>query len=249
MISLYTSYYPETNPERDRELLTCLRRNLQAPFIDRVCVLNEGGDLSGLGNGKLLIRAWRSRPTYADFFALINELTEKGDVNVIANTDIYFDETLAFLDELEFPNRSLVLTRRQVLADGRTKLIHHSHSQDAWIFQGKVRDVAGDFHLGIPMCDGRIAHEIRRAGYRLSNPAFSIRAFHLHLSGKRNYGATDEVPGPYRSVPLGNLLPLWKHVAMELWGGQRPVPYRWDLHLRMQNLLRKVRGRLKASFR
>jgi hypothetical protein len=65
--------------------------------------------------------------------------------------------------------------------------------------------VYGNFTLGMRGCDNRIAAEFEIAGYRVSNPSKSIRSYHVHNSGIRNYTTTDVIPKPYLTIPTSTL--------------------------------------------
>jgi len=251
MIRLYTSYYREANRDRDAEFRTCLERNLDCAAIDRILVLNEGGDLSKLRSDKLTVRDTKARPTYDDFFGWVNDTTGKNDINIIANTDIYFDDGISILEEADLTNRCLALSRWDAQGDGTARLLELDDSQDAWIFQGRIKDIQGDFHLGIRRCDGRIAYEIRRAGYRLQNPCYTLKAFHLHVTDYRTYEQTDRmlmIPSPFRSVPQCNLFPVWRHAWLRH-ARRRPLPpYRWAFGARLRRLRQRI-GSISPRFR
>src|ERR1019366_3816588 len=89
------------------------------------------------------------------------------------------------------------LTRWDWKSVGSISFFDVDYSQDAWIVRGKVEGVDGSFQLGKPGCDSRIAAEFEKAGYKVSNPSKSIKAFHYHNSGVRNYSENERVPGPY----------------------------------------------------
>lgn len=251
MINLFVAFYRETHAPRDAELRACLRRNLDVPFIDRVFILNEGGELGDLaGAAKVTVRCATQRPSYRDFFAWVNEVTGEADLNLIANTDIYFDPALAALASYPMAGRCLALSRWDVQPDGSATLFRLDRSQDAWIFRGPIRPVEGDFPLGLRGCDGRIAYELKRAGYRVLNPCFTLKTYHLQLSNYRTYEQTSvrcEVPPPYAAVPQRNLLPLWRHVWQRRIRGAAALPYEWDLGLRLRRRLETTRVAVGAG--
>lgn len=150
-------------PERQDELRTCWERN--AGLFDHYST-PEG------------------RPTFTQLFALC----QPGMVNVIANSDIYFDgmgiERLASCD---FGAKTcLAISRWDVKADGSTELWDHRDSQDAWVFYDRP-DIAADFPMGTGGCDNHLLHLIEQAGYKVINPAKTIKAYHLHLVDYRSY--------------------------------------------------------------
>ena len=140
------------------------------------------------------------RVTYRDLFDYANRELPGRRV-ILANTDIFFDHTLARLDDYPLAGRLLCLSRWDLQSDGSWRLFDREDSQDAWIFQSPLPDFACDFHLGIPGCDNRLAWEAEQAGLVVSNPSRSIRAYHLHSSGIRRYTREQRLRGRRRRVP------------------------------------------------
>ena len=76
------------------------------------------------------------------------------------------------------------------------------HSQDVWVFNGAVRNIRGDFHIGVPGTDNSIAYWINNAGYDLSNPSNRIQCIHKHKEETRNYSIKTPIPPPYLWVSV-----------------------------------------------
>lgn len=226
MVRLFTTSYRELRQERAAEYAECLNRNLAESAIDRVLVLAEGADETLRASGRIQTRRIPLRPTYDDFIRWINEVAAPEDVSIIANADIWFDTSLAVAGR--------ALGRREAFALARwdgTRLFDRNDSQDCWIFRGAVNGVAGDFPTGVPRCDNRFLYELQAAGYRVRNPAFSIRAHHVHSGERSEYAhevLPNSVPGPYRYLWPHNLwsLPgtLWHNTRH---GGER-IGWRLD---------------------
>jgi hypothetical protein len=200
MVNLYTSYYQDKDPKRQKELLYCLKKNIENPLINNIFLIVEG-EVKLPINGKLIIIE-ANRPTYRNFFDLINDtVTSPNDISILANTDIYFNDTLQLIDLRE--KQCIALSRWDKRKDG-LRLHNERYSQDTWIFKGKIRNVRFcDFFMGIPGCDNRIAYELNRAGYRLVNPAYSIQSIHYHQSDLHNYDHnTPKIPKPYLYVNI-----------------------------------------------
>jgi hypothetical protein len=120
------------------------------------------------------------RPTFNNFFDHFSE----SNINVIANLDIYFDETIKLVKQIK-PNEVYCLTRYE---DMITEIItfaarHYGHkgeySQDAWIFNG-IPKINADFCIGQRGCDNHLAYLIRESGMKPLNPSKTIRAIHRH---------------------------------------------------------------------
>jgi hypothetical protein len=200
MVNLYTSFYQDKNPIRQNELLFCLNKNIENPLIDNIYLLVEGNVKLPKSDKLIIIKS--NRPTYRDFFDLVNvTVLFSNQISIIANTDIYFNETLSALDLHD--RQCIALSRWDKRKDG-LRLHNERYSQDTWIFKGKIRNVRFcDFYLGIPGCDNRIAYELNRAGYRLFNPANAIQSIHYHQSDLHNYDhKTPKRPKPYLYVNI-----------------------------------------------
>jgi hypothetical protein len=208
MVTLYTSYYQDKNPIRQAELDYCLKQNIDNPFIDRIMIFAESS--LPFTSEKVQIISDK-RPTYNDKFNAINHyIVSPIEISIVANSDIYFDETLKELQSMLNGRFCYALSRYDVKPDSEPVLHQEKFSQDTWIFCGKVKPIKfGAFHLGVPGCDNRIAWELNRAGYILKNPASKIKTYHYHPSDLHTYH--DEkgenikylyVPKPYLFVEL-----------------------------------------------
>lgn len=213
MRQLLTTYYEENNPIRKQELDFCLMKNATSGLFKRIFILRDSEvpvPMEVLSQRITQIIGFNKnrRPTYADMFSTINgESITDNTLSVVANTDIYFDDTLLLAGAVDLANTCFALSRWDIKQDG-SDLAHHDlwDSQDAWIFQGPVKAaVSANFGLGIPGCDNRIAHELQLAGYDVCNPSKTIKAYHIHTSGHRNYKLGTEaykefIPRPYYFV-------------------------------------------------
>ena len=200
MVNLYTSLYQDKDIKRQKELLYCLNKNIENPLIDNIFLIVEGEVKLPISDKLIIINS--KRPTYRDFFDLVNQtVTTPNDISIVANTDIYFNETLQRLDIHE--RQCVALSRWDYRKEG-LKLHNEKYSQDSWIFKGKIRNVRfADFYLGIPGCDNRIAYELNRAGYRMFNPATKIQSIHYHQSDLHNYdGLTPKIAKPYLFINI-----------------------------------------------
>ncbi len=178
MIRLFYNYYEDKHPSRKREIDFCLQMNLSNKLLQTVVVESPG------------------KPTYDFFFQKINEVTGPDDINIICNSDIFFDSTIALVSNIKEKEMYALLRWEW---HGPHHIVFHERpdSQDTWIVKGKVENVMGNFSLGIRGCDNRIAYEFQQAGYKVLNPAKSIKTYHVHNSMIRNYTMADVVPPPY----------------------------------------------------
>jgi hypothetical protein len=197
---LFTSWYQHENEQRNEENRICLQKNLDNPLIKKVCLLCDNGSHATVpGHYKIITIKGADRPTYTDFFKVMNSCP--GDIKILANSDIYFDETLSYCKNMPEGN-CYALTRWDDRENG-SFLNPNPGSQDVWIFKGKLKYIYGDFQLGYWGCDCRLVHELRKAGYVVQNPSRTIKAFHLHREARNpniNPHPDKTIPFPWDSV-------------------------------------------------
>ncbi len=223
MIRLFTTWYAESVFQRHREYLMCMDRNRSCSALAAIHVFDESGSLTASEN--LQPRSLTRRPTYQDFFKWIDEVAGPGDFSIIANTDICFDDSIRLLERLDWSGRlALAISRWDVGEDGRAQLFDRGDSQDCWIFRGPVTGVEGNFPLGVYDCDNKIAWELQQAGYRVLNPALSLRTYHHHQCGYRSY---EQKPAP----DYGIRPPFLYIEPHNLWGPLQAWRIQQELHL------------------
>lgn len=188
-IHLILQYYLPGQEARQRELDACLQENLDNPFIARVHLLTEEPvDLSHLRHtDKIVQTVIGERLTYERALHYANAHAGVGDVWVLANADIHFDESLRYLADTDMKKKMFALTRHDIQKDGSMLPLPPAYahgSQDAWIFSAPVpvEKMMTRFYLGIPGCDSKIAYEFMNAGYRVINPSKKIIVHHLDLT-------------------------------------------------------------------
>lgn len=186
MIRLFYNYYEDKHPLRKREIDECLKKNQENKLLTVIMVESPG------------------KPTYESFFQKINEITGPDDINIICNSDIYFDHTIELANAIK-PKQVYALSRWDVIHPWQIIHFDRADSQDTWIIRGKIEGVFGNFTLGTRGCDNRIAYEFSKAGYAVSNPSKSIKTYHLHRSNIRNYTMADVVPPPYLTIATSSL--------------------------------------------
>lgn len=211
-MNLWINYYREKNPIRAAELQEALNKNLECSMIQKIYLLTDVNvpDEQCFSSGKIKIikRNWTNwnssfRPRYSDFFAEINYRTKAHEINIIANSDISFDESLVHLMPClpEHVKTCAILSR---LDEGK----HTNPGADAWAFKGKIDPaVWGDFFLGVPACDWRIYQELLKQSYTIFNPSKKVNAHHHHASSIRNWTNADYVAGTPFDPVSGHLQP------------------------------------------
>lgn len=212
-IALIQQYYRNADPNRQAELDICLRRNLENVLIDEVHLLTEESlDLRAFpGHRKTRQIVIAERLTFARAFGYANENDPHGRSTwLLANADIWFDDSLAALENVALDGVAFALTRHDVHADGSLALVvpEFAHgSQDAWVFKTPVpvERMFTTFALGIPGCDNRIAHELIVAGYKLLNPSLTIVARHLDLARQTDIFQRNDIYIGARAAEPGRL--------------------------------------------
>jgi hypothetical protein len=192
---LFTSWYKSN---RDAENEECLKRNIENDLINKIYLLSED-DKEVIQNDKIVCIRLNHRPHYNDFFNTANDFNP--DISIIANSDIYFNETLKKLETLK-EEKCYALSRWDNIEE-RLQLFNRMDSQDAWIFKGKIKDVNSNFEIGRLGCDNRIAYELNKAGYLLRNPCYDIQACHLHAGNNGDnsiHSGQITIPPPYMYV-------------------------------------------------
>lgn len=197
---LLTMLYNENDKVRIDEYKQCLLYNKMHKLIQELVVIYDIGDddqpqgdlYDFLYRENIPVKTIRGRVTFEQLFSFANKEYPNQKI-IIANADIYFDETLFNLATYDLTNIFIVLTRWNILEDGTKKLEHSLNnrpnldSQDAWIFQTPIVIKDSNIALGTLGCDGRIAYEAGRQRYKVINPCYSIHANHVHLSCIRHY--------------------------------------------------------------
>ena len=213
-ILLITQFYKSNNQARQKEIVDCLHRNLNNPFIDKIYLicekpytLREIGVNANVNSSKLTLITINKRMNYFDAFTIVEDYGLNGYV-IIANSDIFFDRSL---ESLYVSNAS---KEKKIYCQLRfeyttTKLEQCSlfgprtNSQDSWIFHSnynvlKEHRKVFNFELGIPGCDNHITYLLSLLGYKLHNEPFFIRTYHNHASNVRTYtNDTKRVISPY----------------------------------------------------
>jgi len=213
VVNLFICWYGENNSERLKEYEYCLNNNFLNSHITNIYVLCEHSSPLNIDkySNKFKFISVNERLKYKDIFEIINSVSGDSDINILANTDIYFDDTIRFIEPTLDNKTVYCLTRWNVLTNGELQFHNRKDSQDVWAFRGKISKFqGGNFYMGVAGCDNKIAHEFHTSGYKLLNPSLSIKSMHLHNTGVRNYvnkGIVQRVPPPYQLVTpslLGN---------------------------------------------
>jgi hypothetical protein len=178
-------------------------KNLNNHLIDEICLIVDPEtkvEDKFFKHNKVTIAILKERPRYNDFFLIVNTHSKPEDINIISNSDIFFNDSLKLIYGIQ-KNQCYALCRWNIDLDNNIAFFDRRDSQDAWIFKGHISPtIDAGFTLGKPGCDNRIAHEIQKAGYLVSNPSLSIQAIHMHNSNVRHFdwdNLDDRIHPPY----------------------------------------------------
>ncbi len=216
-INLFTSFYEDANPERQKELVYCLYKNAANGF-DKITIVTELSlakfheylPEESCKEKNIEVLYFPHRPTFNHFFDLMSLEGCADAINIVCNTDIFFQDLSVlkaqFVNNPDRGNICLALSRWDYFP--YANLHHHDtwDSQDTWCFYGipRVR-TSLEFTAGKAGCDNRLAHDIEQAGYNVINPSKTVMTYHYHVTGVRNYidangEVKERIPPPYKMV-------------------------------------------------
>lgn len=202
MFNLFTPYYNDNAHFRQQELDWALKHNCYNPIFENIFLFPESrkNKIPKLTEKVHIIHLER-RVTFQDIVEVINSKIDSYKYyNVIANSDIYFDDTLNLVRQINMDEICLALTRWEShpLEEKKSEpyMYMTGESQDVWIFKSFISlNISCNFYLGLLGCDGRFNFEVREAGYKVYNPSKDIRVLHCHVSGKRNHSEDTRLQG------------------------------------------------------
>lgn len=214
-INLYVNYYIDVSPARQVEIDRVLANNIANVHIDRIYLIVDNVIyFHFLQSEKVRLVYLDRRPMFKDVFDIMQRYSAADEVSITANTDMYYDDTLALVKQFYVKpvnwDTAMALNRYDVQANGMLQPVVRSRSQDTWIIYGKPKPMPNTlFYYGRWACDNRIMYELGTAGYTVINPSLTVITYHLHLTNiRRNSDRPDmAVPGPYTYMERG-LLPL-----------------------------------------
>jgi len=202
---LFTSWF---SSDRNKENEQCLKENLSNPWIEKVVLLCD--DKRPFPTHEKIVGVEiNHRPTFDDFFSEMGK--HQTDFYLLANADIYFDDTLYYAKFLK-DKGVFALCKWNDKIDGGCEFYNHQDSQDAWIFREAPVKVVMPFHMGCLGCDNRLVVELEKVGYSVSNPSLTIKAHHVHF-GPRKASIDTRIPEPYKWIPPSRIHPFMSIVT------------------------------------
>jgi hypothetical protein len=206
MFQLITTYYKANESEREKENIQCLLNNLSHPLIEKVHLFLQTEFTPNVpANVKLHYVEHGRRPTFSELFEFGNKISENR-IKIVANSDIYFDETLKLASDALERWDVLALTRWDLKEDNSLSFYNNFKSQDVWIYKTQIKPNIGEYHIGRHGCDNRLVFEFKSKNYKISNPSLSVRTIHTHQSALRPY--FEDPNYEFVKPPFGYLLPI-----------------------------------------
>ena len=235
-IILITQFYISSNKERDKEIQQCLEFNLNNKIIDKIYLIteriyteNEMGILTNSNKSKIVQINIGTRLMYCNVFDIIEDHKINGYI-VLANSDIFFDNSLKILYKTGLINNKMLYS--QLRFDYDNKDLNKCNiygprgdSQDTWIFHSKFNVEKShrklfNFQLGAPACDNHINYVFMILGFKVHNEPFLIKTYHNHNTSIRTYNnSTENVVKPWVSLMpiVHKSVPNWIQPNQNLW--------------------------------
>ena len=198
---LITTYYDSDNLYRNNEIIQCLINNNNNKHIKRIYLLNDKiYPLDFLQDDSKIIQIIvdndnKKRLGFDYAFSFINS-TLIGQKCILANSDIFFDNSLSNLEHFNLNNYFLSLSRYEDI--NKTQL-SQAWSQDTWIFNSPCRIDKNlcKFKFGTLGCDSKLNYLAYKENYNIVNPSKTIFSFHLHASNVRTYDKEYRIDKPH----------------------------------------------------
>jgi hypothetical protein len=232
---LITTFYNTKNVERQEEINKCLNINNENKHIDKIYLLNdEIYDLSFINNDYNKIEQIvinndsgnNYKLRFDDAVKFINDNLQ-GNICILSNSDIYFDETLDKINDDNINNSMYALLRHDVYEDGSVYFYMtedfknpRNNSQDSWIFKSPLPIEINkiNFSFGVLGCDNVFARVVNDSGIRVTNPCYDIYTYHLHSSQFRTYTYQNRLYQNYALVEPCHLNDSPKVIITTAWG-------------------------------
>ena len=198
-IILIMQFFIASNPERQHELNICLINNINNLLIDEIFLLSEEFldikkilDVS-FSDKLLKIRQLiiNKRLTLYDGIDFANK--QQDSICIIANTDIFFNESLQILKNIDLEGKVLALSRYDLIEhykpneNNTIKIFTHDgplgnpaiDTHDVWIFNNDIKnDPELEIPLGFNGIDTIANYIFHKNGYEIINPVKSLIAIH-----------------------------------------------------------------------
>jgi hypothetical protein len=223
MINVFYQFFVHKNPERQREIIECLKFNVNNKFISKIYLLNEKiyTDVElGINDSKIIQININKRLMFSDVYRYINDNDIKG-YNVLINADIFFDNSIENLkwSDIHINKKMFALLRFEYDRKNikKSKIFGpRFDSMDTWIIHSNFNIKPEwykvfDFEFGKPGCDNKLIYLMKILGYTVLNDPNYIKTYHNHMSQQRDYTIKDVIQKPWGFIaPYGMDLNLYQ---------------------------------------
>jgi len=200
-----TQYYVPPKSRRAKEIVECLQKNAECPYIDHIVLLNEKIHELPVKSDKIQPHVIGERLNFKHVFQYILEKIPRDSLVVVANSDIYLDDSWRLLWSVSMKDTFLSLLRWDEQEDRSQapKLFGpRDDSQDTWVVDSNsVKDRTWnwtdmDIRFGQNGCDNVVNIEMLKQKFSVANPCMTLITHHLHTSEYRTYEPTDIIYRP-----------------------------------------------------
>jgi hypothetical protein len=196
---LFTSWFKAT-PEVLTHKLYCLYKNLSNKHIDKLVLFVENCEFNNIFNDeKLIIIPIEKRMSYKIWMDYADKEYPE-DIKILSNSDVYFDSSVSFLDQIsEWEEKLYILSRKDLTKDGNIIPSGFTYNpdnkvqfpidkmQDAWIYKKINYDFNKDWNLGVLHCENHFRENAKRAGVSAVNLFDHIDLIHVDWRQQKNY--------------------------------------------------------------
>lgn len=182
---LYQQIFKST-PEVEAYNLYCIHKNLLNRNFNKIVLFIEKGYEISLSSNKIEFVEFNDRISYKDWFFISKNNDE---IKILANSDIYFDESINYLKKINWNNTLVILSRKDLTKEGKivdsevfyksSKKINPLCSQDAWAYKDNLGYFYCDYKLGYWNCESQLRNSAKKSGLNVKNLSEKINAIHV----------------------------------------------------------------------
>jgi len=161
-------------------------QNIKNQLIKKIYVFYEnfsGTRPSFLESDKIVIIPISEIAHHKTFYEFANQ-NLAGQLVIMANADIYFDESLEKLKYVDFSVHNVALTRYNYYKGSRWVPDQYCH--DTWVFKAPIRFKDTDYRFNCFGTEHLLVHDWLQNGYKVINPCLSIFTHHVHKNDCRD---------------------------------------------------------------
>jgi hypothetical protein len=166
----------------------CLYKNLANPTLDSVVLFLDDPYFQNIFGEKLVPVPLNRRLAYNDWLDY-SQQHYPHDINILANSDIFLNETLARVDLLQWDNTVHVLSRRDVTKTGNVRrstvtydgdtLCNPTWSQDCWMYSGALPKLTKTIYIGVMHCENHFRADLQKQSVTFNNITGRVDCFHV----------------------------------------------------------------------